>query len=236
MVPRSNSAQQPKAETKRFFSFAYAFPEVDREWTGAQAVSQWLHVQLGTWLDASEALAEPGSADKELLAAAADIEAAAGAAAHAPDRAHGCAAASQAADPRLEERGGPKARAHEALAKLRRATKNTLHLTAVLMSDRLLQIHGRMIQATMEVMRSSVQRALKQHRAQLTAARWAAERAQDCCARTASLRRESSESLGSGQSRLSQVSVTAQQRAAPVACGPPLPRTGRRGNAPSLWA
>ena len=181
-------AWQPKAETKRFFSFAYAFPEVDREWTGAQAVSQWLHVQLGTWLDSDMAAAEQGAdgeqdADGELLAAAAEFEEAAGAPAHAPDRANGRAAASQAADPRVEERGGPKARAQEALAKLRRAAKNTLHLTAMLMSDRLLQIHGRMIQATMEVMRSSLQHALKQHRTQLTAARWGAERAQDCFTR-----------------------------------------------------
>ena len=34
-------------EVKRFFSFTFAFPALDPEWTGIMAILNWLKIQLG---------------------------------------------------------------------------------------------------------------------------------------------------------------------------------------------
>ena len=45
----SQSACCNKVEVKRFFSFTYAFPALDHEWTGIMAILNWLKLQLGNY-------------------------------------------------------------------------------------------------------------------------------------------------------------------------------------------
>jgi hypothetical protein len=65
------------------------------------------------------------------------------------------------------------------LAELRKKSKNTLHLAAVVMEDRQLQTFGRMMQRSQDIGHAAMVSDLQAHATQEGAAQWHAERASD---------------------------------------------------------
>ena len=178
---RSFKNKSMSLELKRWFSFTYAWPTLNKEWTAVRMVLQWLQVQLAEWspeamheLDALQLdqadvnslipVAGPGPQDP----------------ANAPVHDHGPV-------PDAEERPGPAPDAEEkqqerrerSLAQLRQKAKNTIHLAAMVTQDRLVQIHGRIIYAFEILGRRSVAQDLKQQRTQHGTCQWYAHRALD---------------------------------------------------------
>lgn len=139
---------------KRFFSFTYAFPALDHEWTGIMAILTWLKNQLGHFeLDADTVK---------------DFEGHIAAAQQAELGAHGLPDSEVAQEKKLAT-----------LAELRKKTTNSLDLAAVIMKDRTVQIHGRMIQKFLLIGREAMAHDLARQQNQADSARYCAERVAD---------------------------------------------------------
>ena len=139
---------------KRFFSFTYGFPALDHEWTGILAMLNWLKLQLVHFHLDDETLKE--FEDQIAAAHQADIGA------------HGLPENEVAQEDKLAT-----------LADLRKKTTNSLDLAALIMKDRTVQIHGRMIHKFMMIGRETMAHDLAQQRNQEDAARYCADRAAD---------------------------------------------------------
>jgi hypothetical protein len=169
---RSFRTKAMSMEMKRFFSFSYSFPALDKEWTGVQAVLEWMHMQLGNWCP--ENMSEIDKLADVVINAqdafAQDLAPIAG-----PDQLGPVPAQPAQEDP--HEAAHHKRMA--TLAELRKKSSNTLHLSGIVMDDRLVQIQGRIIQEFMLVGRHSYAADLTQQKTQKGTAQWYAARALD---------------------------------------------------------
>ena len=194
---------------KRFFSFSYRFPAVDREWTAAHEVCKWLSGQLGHWIqedthdpdhaeDAAPAQDAAPARDAAPAQGAASAQGAApaqgAASAHDEAPAHDAGPAHQTEESlqaaALEAQAQAEGHAHtrktkknksgrDDLAQLRQDTHNTLHLCSVLMENRVLQVHGRMLQAVMDILRKAMAMDLAAQKTQEGCFHFAGRRVQE---------------------------------------------------------
>jgi len=168
-------------ELKRWFSFTYAWPNLNKEWTAVRMVLQWLQVQLAEW--SPEAMHELDALQLDQ----ADANSMIPVAGPGPDCDPALGLPRDPAVPDAEQRRGPAPDAEErrqesrerTLAQLRQKAKNTIHLAAMVTQDRLVQIHGRIIYAFEILGRRSVAQDLKQQRTQHGTCQWYAHRALD---------------------------------------------------------
>ena len=125
------------SDMKRFFSMFYSWPNLNNEWTGIKAVLQWLRVQLGHW----------GIQEIEQLEGMAkQLEQVIGQEETDPQK-------------RIEQAKSKQA----ALKELRSRGQNTLDVAVLILLDRKIQLHGRIIFKFMEFGHSGMKHDLEQH-------------------------------------------------------------------------
>jgi hypothetical protein len=154
LADSSVSAWLPKVEVKRFFSFTYAFPALDHEWTGILAILTWLKTQLGNF-----------QLDDDMVK---EFEGHIAIAQQAELGAHGLPDNEVAQEQKLAT-----------LAELRKKTTNSLDLAAMIMKDRKVQIHGRMIHHFLLIGREAMAHDLARQHNQADSARYCADRVAD---------------------------------------------------------
>ena len=163
-------------ELKRFFSFVYAFPVLNKEWTGIKSVLQWALGQLGEWQPEHQAMQQ-----FEKLKAAAKAKAAAKTLAKAKANADAGAVVGQDKAELPQDNALVTAAAEadidQTLKQMRQQTNHTLHLCLMCMSSRKLQVQGRMIFAYLKLGQVELAESLKQHKTQADSMAWYAHRA-----------------------------------------------------------
>ena len=175
-------------ELKRWFSFTYSFPTLDKEWTAVHAVLTWMQFQMAEWrpetlkdLDALVDLAkdphlvapEPGPGPGHGPPPPLADDPGPG---PAPDAS---LVEQRAADEAAAARDEVHAKREFTLAQLREKTKNTLLLAGAVSADREVQTHGRVIYEFELLGRKSVARDLELQRTQFSTTQWYAQRVLD---------------------------------------------------------
>lgn len=156
----SFSTKSQSMDMKRFFSFVYAWPGLNTEWTGTSAVSNWLDIQLGTWSLEPEVLKE---LEEKVLAAQAALVAKDG-------------GQDQPAEQELEKIAMSK---EATLSDLRKKTKHTLTLANAILKDRSVQVQGRILYEFLSIGHNAMKYDLDMHKNQSLTVQWYAQRAME---------------------------------------------------------